>query len=158
MNKRYLLLFLAVFLLFQCFPRIAGEKMELFEKKSVRIQIDGAVENPGFIELSLGSTVDDALSRSALLENADTSMINRSTVLKDGDVLMIPFRTEIPLISINHSDVQQLQQLKGIGPVLASRIVDYRSDHGLFQQLDDLKKVKGIGDKIFERIREQICL
>ncbi|MBQ1826416.1 MAG: helix-hairpin-helix domain-containing protein [Erysipelotrichaceae bacterium] len=127
-------------------------------KKSISVQIDGAVENPGIIEMSLGSTVDDALSRAVLLENADTSMINRNTVLKDGDVLMIPFRTEVPLISINHSAQSELEKLKGIGPVLALRIIEYRRSHGLFQRLEDIKKVKGIGDKIFERIREQICL
>ena len=158
MNKRYLLLFLSVLLLYLCLPSISSQKMEIFAKKSVTVQIGGAVENPGFIELSLGSTVDDALSQTVLLSDADTSMINRGTVLKDGDVLTIPFRAEVPLISINHSDARQLQKLKGIGPVLASRIIEYRTVHGLFQRLEDLKKVKGIGDKTFEKIREQICL
>ncbi len=132
--------------------------MEQLVKKSISVQIDGAVKNPGIIEMYLGSTVDDALSRAVLLENADTSMINRNTVLKDGDVLMIPFRTEVPLISINHCGQSELEKLKGIGPVLALRIIEYRRSHGLFQRLEDIKKVKGIGDKIFERIREQICL
>ncbi|MBR0136944.1 MAG: helix-hairpin-helix domain-containing protein [Erysipelotrichaceae bacterium] len=122
------------------------------------MQIDGAVENPCILQMELGSTVDDALKEIILLGNADTSMINRNTVLKDSDVLMIPFKAEIPLVSINHSTGEQLQTLKGIGPVLAMRIIEYRETHGLFQQLEDIKKVKGIGDKIFEKIREQICL
>ena len=158
MNKRYLLLFLLVLIIFQLFPSALERELGTFEKKTVTVQIDGAVENPCIIELKLGSTVDDALNGVILLEQADISTINRNTVLRDGDVLMIPFKADEPLISINHATGEQLQKLKGIGPVLALRIIEYRETHGLFQRLEDIKKVKGIGDKIFERIREQICL
>jgi len=55
-------------------------------------------------------------------------------------------------ISINSADIKELEQLPGIGPSLARRIIEYREEHGLFQKLEDLKKVKGIGDKLFEKI------
>ncbi len=55
-------------------------------------------------------------------------------------------------ISINDADTEELEQLPGIGPSLASRIIEYRIEHDGFRRLEDLKKVKGIGDKLFERI------
>ncbi|MCF7800420.1 MAG: helix-hairpin-helix domain-containing protein [Candidatus Marinimicrobia bacterium] len=54
-------------------------------------------------------------------------------------------------ININQADAATLQQLSGIGPTLASRIVDFRSEHGPFTQIEDLMKVKGIGTKMFEK-------
>ncbi|MCF7796326.1 MAG: helix-hairpin-helix domain-containing protein [Lentisphaeria bacterium] len=59
-------------------------------------------------------------------------------------------------ININQADTATLQQLPGIGPTLASRIIDFRSEHGPFTQIEDLKKVKGIGTKMFEKISKII--
>lgn len=55
-------------------------------------------------------------------------------------------------LSINEAEAQELESLPGIGPALAERIVSYRSKYGKFQSLDDLKKVKGIGDRLLSRI------
>lgn len=59
-------------------------------------------------------------------------------------------------ININEVDAATLQQLPGIGPTLASRIIEYRSEHGPFTQIEDLMKVKGIGTKMFEKISKII--
>jgi comEA protein len=61
-------------------------------------------------------------------------------------------------VNINKAAEQELIQLPGIGHILAKRIVDYRSCNGPFKKLDDLKKVSGIGDKKFERIKEFLVL
>lgn len=61
-------------------------------------------------------------------------------------------------ININTASKQELMGLPGIGPVLAQRIIEYREAHGGFKFLEGLMKVKGIGPKIFERIKELITV
>ena len=61
-------------------------------------------------------------------------------------------------ISINDAEVEELEALPGIGPVLAHRIVEYRYSNGQFEKLEDLKQVKGLGDKLFQNILPYIKL
>ncbi len=62
------------------------------------------------------------------------------------------------LVNINTASAAQLDALPGIGPVLAKRIVDYRSANGPFKTIQDVKNVKGIGDKTFEKFKDQITI
>jgi competence protein ComEA len=55
-------------------------------------------------------------------------------------------------LSLNSIGAAELCDLPGIGPVLAERIVDYREQKGAFKSLDELKKVKGIGDKLYSKV------
>ncbi len=55
-------------------------------------------------------------------------------------------------LSINSAAARELEDLPGIGRSLAERIVQYREANGSFNKLEDLKKVKGIGDKLFQRL------
>ena len=59
-------------------------------------------------------------------------------------------------ININKATVEELTALKRIGPSYAQRIVDYREQHGPFQQPEDLMKVQGIGTKTFEELKDVI--
>ena len=61
-------------------------------------------------------------------------------------------------VNINTASVSELDSLKGIGPVLAQRIVDYRTANGPFQSIDDIKKVSGIGDKTFLKFKDDITI
>ncbi|MFA6963310.1 MAG: helix-hairpin-helix domain-containing protein [Patescibacteria group bacterium] len=61
-------------------------------------------------------------------------------------------------ININTADATELDKLKGIGPVLAQRILDYRTKNGSFKSTDELKNVSGIGDKIFEKFKNDITI
>lgn len=61
-------------------------------------------------------------------------------------------------ISINEAIAAELEDLPGVGPVLANRIVEYRKAHGGFKKLEELKSVQGIGDKIFQKILPYINL
>ena len=61
-------------------------------------------------------------------------------------------------ININTATEAQFDSLSGIGPVLAKRIVDYRTAHGPFSSVDDIKKVQGIGDKTFEKFKDNITI
>lgn len=62
------------------------------------------------------------------------------------------------LININTAGLSELQELAGIGPSLAQRIIDYRTEHGSFAAIEDLMLVSGIGDKRFEQIKNKICV
>lgn len=61
-------------------------------------------------------------------------------------------------VSINKADSAELETVKGIGPMLAQRIIDYRQANGRFENLEDLVNVPGIGPSKFEKIRSQITL
>jgi len=59
-------------------------------------------------------------------------------------------------VNINTADLKTLESLPGIGASKAQAIIDYRTEHGNFKSIDDLKNVKGIGDKVLEKIKDQI--
>ena len=61
-------------------------------------------------------------------------------------------------ISLNEADLKELMKLKGVGKKMAQRILEYRKEKGLFQKIEDLQKVKGIGDKKYEELKDQITL
>jgi len=61
-------------------------------------------------------------------------------------------------VNINSATVKELQQLKGIGKTLAKRIVAYREDVGMFKEVADIKKVKGMGKGSFEKIADRIVV
>jgi competence protein ComEA len=60
-------------------------------------------------------------------------------------------------ININKASVEELEQLPRVGQAVAQRIVDYREKHGPFKRVEDLKSVRGIGDKVFDQILPSIC-
>ncbi len=81
--------------------------------------------------------------------------LRRERLEKDIQVII---EESMVFVSINEAGIDELTSLPGIGPVLASRIVDYRISNGEFQRLEDLKKVKGIGPHIFSKITPFIRL
>ena len=91
------------------------------------------------------------------LENADISSINLSRNIENEAVIVVDKKQEEKKISINSATVEELDELPGIGPSIALRIVEYRNHHS-FQTLEDLKEVKGIGDKLFQKIKDRIML
>ncbi len=61
-------------------------------------------------------------------------------------------------ININTASAVELQKLYRIGPAISERIIEYRQSYGDFETIEEIKEVKGIGDKIFEQIKEHICV
>ncbi len=61
-------------------------------------------------------------------------------------------------VNVNIANSQELQQIKGVGPVTANKIIEYRKIHGKFNSLEELKKVKGIGDKTLEKIKGEVTI
>lgn len=76
---------------------------------------------------------------------------NKTSVIRD--------RVEkTAIININSATQKELTALKGIGPVLADRIIEYRRKHGYFAQREDLQKVKGVGAAKFKDVKEMISV
>ena len=61
-------------------------------------------------------------------------------------------------VNLNTAGSEELQTLPGVGPAIASRIIDYRNTNGAFQSAEDIRSVSGIGDKIYEKLKDHICV
>ena len=61
-------------------------------------------------------------------------------------------------VNINTAGSEELQTLPGVGPAIASRIIDYRNTKGSFESAEDIKSVSGIGEKIYEKLKDEICV
>lgn len=73
--------------------------------------------------------------------------------------LALPLGAEVAgKVSINEATVEQLAEVKFIGPAIAARIVEHRTEQGPFGELDELMKVRGIGPKVFEKIKDQLTI
>jgi competence protein ComEA len=147
----------------------------------VLVDVRGAVAKPGVYSLPSGSRVQDALALAGDVSNgAETRGINLARKLNDGEQLYIPTASEAtaaplattskgdkaptptktPLgkINLNTATIEQLDVLPGIGPAIAERIVEYRTQNGGFKQVEDLKKVRGIGDVLFNQVKDFITV
>ena len=148
--KRTLLFFCAlIFFVFTCFNRYTPITLQEAKPTLMQVEIKGAVKNPGVYTLKFQDTISSLINASGgLLENGDDSSLSYTQVLKDKDVIVIPEKKEQPKISINSATQEELQTLSGIGPSIASRIIEYRKNN-TFQTLEQIKEVKGIGDGLF---------
>lgn len=152
----------------------------------ILVDVSGAVNKPAVVELLPGSRVQDAIDAAGgLKKRADITGINRAAEVKDGEKIDIPFKNRSGtsqgaysghsgfgdqsdgslaagqaggMININTADTIQLQTLTGIGPALAERIITYREQNGQFMSIEDIKNVSGIGEKTFEKFRDQITI
>ena len=94
------------------------------------------------------------------LEQADLSALNLNRKLRSADVVVVGALNESgqsELISINTAGPDELMKLERIGPAMAQRIIDYRTQTP-FASLEQIMEVRGIGPKTYEKIREKICL
>lgn len=152
-------LFLFLVLAVLAVPVAEGIDSEQFSTSEIRVEVKGEVENPGVFILPAYSNLSDLLELTVLSENADVSKLNGLMVLKNNDVIIIPDKVrENVRISINSGTLEELDRIPGIGPVTAQNIIDFREANGFFQSVEELIKVKGIGEKTLEKIREYISL
>lgn len=132
------------------------------------VHIVGEVLSPGMYQLPLGARLVDAVfAAGGLTESADNSSINLARELSDGEQVIVykigeqggqEGATPGGLVSINRADDKQLEQLPGIGPALAARIVAWREANGGFKSKNDLLKVSGIGESILAGFVDLITL
>ena len=129
---------------------------------SVTVHVSGCVNDPDtLITLPEGSRVSDAIEAAGgASAEADLSRLNLAALLKDGQKITVPSvnasEEEEESVNINLASAKELEALPGIGPSLARRIVDYRNENGAFTDIDELKLVSGIGEKLFQQLAEKI--
>ena len=156
-------------------------KEEVQDKKLLTVDVSGAVNNPGIYELEEGLRVNDAIEAAGgISETANSEYIskyiNRAKKLIDGQKIYIPLITDsiedmetgsggiesfmdgsAKLINLNTATKEQLMTLNGIGESYAERIIEYREKNG-FKSIEDLKNVKGIGEKRFEELKDYVTV
>ncbi|MFD7518678.1 helix-hairpin-helix domain-containing protein [Streptomyces niveus] len=141
--------------------------------KRVVVDVSGKVRSPGVRRLPAGSRVTDALRAAGGVEpGADLTGLNRARVLMDGEQVVVggpqpPGQAaaapgtgaagpEGAPVSLSTATVEQLDTLPGVGPVLARHIIDYRTQHGGFSSVGQLREVNGIGERRFADIEPRV--
>lgn len=127
------------------------------------VAVMGRVVRPGLVELPPGSRVADALvAAGGPLPDTDLSTLNLARRVVDGELITVgmsaPPGAADALVDLNSATATQLEELPGVGPVLAQRIVDYRTRWGPFQSVDELRKVPGIGDATFAELEPLVTI
>ncbi|WP_428954743.1 helix-hairpin-helix domain-containing protein [Streptomyces sp. cg35] len=137
------------------------------------VDVSGKVRRPGVLRLPAGARVADALrAAGGVRPGTDTEGLNRARLLTDGEQVLVGASAAPAAaapggpagaapapagpIGLNTATVEQLDTLPGVGPVLAQHIIDYRTEHGGFRSIDELREVNGIGDRRFEDLQNLV--
>ena len=159
--KKTLLFFCACFLIFiSTIGRYRPVSLDLVQPSTMEVEIKGAVQKPGVYRVKWKANVKEIINAAGgKNDNADLSGISLVRTCKPNDVIVIPEQEIVPIkkVSINTATLEQLITLPRVGPSTAERIIAYREQQP-FQTLEDIMQVKGIGPKMFENIKDLICL
>lgn len=147
------------------------------------VDVEGAVHAPGLHRLPAGALVEDAIVAAGnLAPQADLVQIarqlNRAEKLKPNQKLYLPFLGEVTAkaggtsaqsgesattsdvaggpVNLNSATQEELETLPGVGPATAEKIVQYREEHGGFQNSSELMDISGIGEKTFEKLKDLV--
>lgn len=151
----------------------------------VVVHVVGQVVSPGVVEVPTGSRVIDAIGvAGGLTAGADAAAVNLAREVVDGEQVYVPAPGEVPptqpgtsagaegaaaggeagtpatpgLVDVNTATVEDLDTLPGIGPALAARIIQWRTDNGAFSSVDQLADVSGIGPAVLGKIRDLVTV
>lgn len=140
------------------------------------VDVKGAVNKAGMYRINPGMRLMDVIDLAGgFTAEADQNQMNFSKLLADQEIIYVPRIGEevsvsheapnketaaktVEKININTADVDELQQLSGIGEKRAADIVKYREENGSFQAIEDLTKVTGIGEKTLENLKDSITI
>ena len=139
----------------------------------------GAVRRPGLYRLREGARVADAVARAGgSTRRAELAALNLAAPLVDGIQVLVPARARVAgiapsgdadvtapaaavaglgaKVSLGTATAEELDELPGVGPVTAQKILDYRAEHGPFRSVDELDAVPGIGPTRVEQLRDLV--
>lgn len=127
------------------------------------VDVAGRVRHPGLVRLAVGARVDDALKAAGgVLPGTSTASLNLARKLADGEQVLVGVQVSGPpgsaggLLDLNTATAAELDALPGIGPVLADKIVSWRTEHGRFASIDQLREVGGIGESKYSSLKSKV--
>lgn len=132
------------------------------------------MKHPNVYKMNSSDRMIDILNKAQLLKTADTKQLNFSEKLIDQKLIYVPEKGENSVqqvqsqsnqfngtgnvdkapINLNLATEEQLMKVPGIGPSKAKEIIEYKTQKGSFNSIDDLKNIKGFGSKTFEKLKE----
>lgn len=140
--------------------------------EEIIVDIKGEISQPGVYELPPDARVKDVVElASGFTKDADETSINLAQKVHDEMIIIVPSETEADSVGgalgdssnveqdkirINYATQEEIESLSGIGPSKAEAIIQYREEHGMFQSVEDLLEISGIGEKTLENFRENI--
>jgi len=136
---------------------------------TITVHVAGEVLAPGLVEIAENGRVADAIAAAGgSTRSADLSRVNLAASLRDGEQVVIPGPATSSgdgaatvtdgRVRINLASPSELEQLPGVGPVLASRIAAYRDENGPYDVVEDLLDVSGIGEGKLATLRDAVAL
>jgi competence protein ComEA len=149
------------------------------ERAGLYVHVAGAVRRPGLVKVPAGARVAEAVLRAGGPgRRADLTGVNLAAQVEDGQQVVVPVAGALPggsggtagvpggaagaagpagvKPSLGSATVEQLDEIDGIGPTLAERIVEYRTENGGFSSLDELDEVDGIGEARLKTLKEAL--
>ncbi|GMA09469.1 putative competence protein [Tetragenococcus halophilus subsp. flandriensis] len=143
------------------------------ETGKIIVDIKGEINKPGVYELEGDARVKEViLEAGGLTKQAEEKQLNLAEKLQDQQMIYIPNKEEAEemevdgdkqegdnnedMIDINAADINELQEISGVGPAKAQAIVDYREENGAFESVDELNEISGFGEKTVEKLRDSI--
>jgi competence protein ComEA len=139
----------------------------------ITVHVAGAVRRPGLVRVRHQARVADAVAAAGgAAPQADLSGLNLAAPLGDGDQVVVPLRgdsgggtagvggrpNDDGRVRINTATEQELEQIPGVGPVLAGRIAAHREQYGPFAVVEDLLDVPGIGEAKLAALRDAVVV
>ena len=135
-----------------------GEDIQ-FETIEIDVTFSGAIKNEKTVSVKAGTYLSMAIEEVGGLTNeADTRCINGSYVILEPMNFYIPNGKDLEKVSINTALEVELMSLPSVGGTIAERIVEYRKQNGNYECLEELLNVKGIGESIFNSIKDNITV
>jgi competence protein ComEA len=142
---------------------------------TIYVHIVGEIVAPGIYELDSGARIVDVIfAAGGFSEKADQASVNLAREVTDGEQVVVFRVGQAPSstmggvgstsssggsqISLNRGSQAELEQLPGVGPALAARMIDWRTANGGFKKKEDLLNISGIGDKLFAGIKDEVTL
>ncbi|MCY3564178.1 MAG: ComEA family DNA-binding protein [Acidimicrobiia bacterium] len=151
-----------------------GEKADQARETEIVVHVSGRVFRPGLVRVSASARVGDVIvAAGGALADARLDEINLAAPVSDGVQVVVPgpgTRLEAHsagsetangssgLVSLNRASVGRLEDIPGVGPVLAQRIVHHRQTNGPFREVEDLLDVSGIGERKLADLRQHVAL
>ncbi len=146
----------------------ADETSNEVSQQFLYVHVVGEVQSPGMYQLPIGARLVDAVfAAGGLTEEADNASVNLARELTDGEQIIVfsisqegeaAGSTASGLVSLNRAGDKELEELPGIGPALAGRIIAWREANGGFKSVQDLLKISGIGENLLAGLVDLVTL